>query len=174
MKKFILLAAVLSLSAFLCAQATTTKSTTTTTKTTMHHHKHMRMASLGWKCHKHGEVCELDMEDILAEQDDPAHTGCDPASAIYVNVAKGQSLLIKKRDLKHADFVLTIEPDAKDKDKASPYPFTNMPPANAVPSWWTGPALGDPGTCYHLHVTDNKGQSGDPHIIMCSSGTLCQ
>ena len=172
MKRFILLAVLIGLAAVLFAQ-TATKSTTKATTT----HARKAHKTLGWKCHKHGTVCQLDVEDVLAGETEEGHNACDPATAIYLDVDRGQSILLVKRDSKTSDFTVTITPDDRDKDtkavKESPYLFANAEPSHPVHSWWSGPAMGVSKACYHLRVTTSEGQKGDPHIMFCGGGALC-
>src|SRR5579859_8148600 len=173
MKRFILLAVLIGLAAVVFAQ-TPTKSVPK--ETTTHRVESKAHKTLGWKCKKHGTVCQLDVEDVLAGETEETHKTCDPATAIYLNVDRGQSILLVKRDSKTSDFTVTINPDDRDKDKRavkeSPYLFANAQPTRPVASWWTGPAMGVSRACYHLRVTTSEGEKGDPHIMFCA-GALC-
>ena len=181
MRSFITLAAVIAIAVAISAQ---NPDTSPKTETSQPKHE-TKDGTLGWKCHKHGTVCQLDVEDIFAALQDPSemkgHEKCDPATAIWLDIDRGQSLLIAKRNMKTADFGLSLVPDVTSKElvQGSPYPFTNPTPHGHVKKWWSGPAMAAAGSCYHLEV--NRGAKGkkakkeiaDPHIMFCGGGTLC-
>jgi hypothetical protein len=185
MRKLMLAGCLLALSTLLCAQpAKTTQPTTPNThkaKASAHQRAHNRFRSN--ECHPNGTVCQIDVEDILEVQNNPdeakRHKECDRKTAIWLNVDRGDSIMISKRDSKTSDFTLTIDPDDKDKEKVekkgSRDAFPNPPPDKPVQKWWSGPAMGVPGACYHINLktVSTATQASDPHIMYCGSGTLC-